>query len=167
MWSRYFGPLSNIISIDINPDCKQYEQQNINVRIGDQSNLEFLQSVIDEFGIPDIVLDDGSHDQNHINASFDFLYPKMPYNSIYLIEDLHTSYWESHHGGLYNQNTFINRSKQMIDQLNINYTKGALEKDQILDGTFSINFYDSIVVLEKQKPYKNRSIWNGGFEADP
>jgi hypothetical protein len=74
MWSRYFGPLATIISVDVDPECKQYEKHNVNVRIGDQSDPAFLQSIIDEFGVPDIVLDDGSHMQEHINSSFFRLY---------------------------------------------------------------------------------------------
>ena len=58
---RYFGPLAKIIGIDINTKCKQHEVDGIFVRIGDQSDEVFLQSILDEFGPPDIVLDDGSH----------------------------------------------------------------------------------------------------------
>ena len=61
MWQRYFGPFATIVGIDINPKCKQYEENEIKVCIGDQKDKGFLQSVIAQYGIPDVVLDDGSH----------------------------------------------------------------------------------------------------------
>jgi hypothetical protein len=60
MWKRYFGPHATIIGIDINPKCKAYEEDQIAIRIGEQQDVTFLNSVLDEFGAPDIVLDDGS-----------------------------------------------------------------------------------------------------------
>jgi len=161
MWSRYFGPMTKIIGIDIDPKCKEQEHNNISIRIGDQSDTHFLQSIIDEFGVPDIVLDDGSHQQNHVNSTFEFLYPKMDKNSVYMIEDLHTAYWPEWQGGLTNPNTFINKSKGYIDQLNLQHTKGALERNPILDNTFSISFYDSIAVFEKGDPFAKKNIWSG------
>jgi 23S rRNA U2552 (ribose-2'-O)-methylase RlmE/FtsJ len=59
MWQRFFGPIATIVGIDINPECKQHEEPGIHVRIGDQSDPKFLQSLIDEFGTFDIVIDDG------------------------------------------------------------------------------------------------------------
>jgi hypothetical protein len=166
MWSRYFGPLSTIVSIDNDPSCKQYEKNNIHIRIGDQSDHNFLQSVIDEFGIPDVVLDDGSHRHYHINSSFQFLYPKMPYNSIYMVEDLHTSYQGWFDGSLNNPDTFLNKCKGYIDQIHINHTAGQVQKDPTVDGTYSMSVYDSIVVFEKQKPYTYKGIWSTGEEIN-
>ena len=59
MWKKYLGPHAVIVGLDINSDCKEYEEDQINIRIGSQSDLTFLGEVIDEFGMPDIVLDDG------------------------------------------------------------------------------------------------------------
>ena len=108
MWQRFFGPKSRMIGIDITPECKSHESQGIWIRIGDQSDPKFLQSIIDEFGVPDVVLDDGSHRMEHIQATFDFLYPKMHKNAVYLVEDLHTAYWDEYGGGLDKRDTFLN-----------------------------------------------------------
>jgi hypothetical protein len=155
MWSRFFGPLATIVGIDINPSCKDHEADGIHVRIGDQSDPKFLQDIIDEFGIPDIVLDDGSHRMEHILASFQYLYPKLPKNGLYIVEDLHTAYWPEYGGGINNPNTFINISKNFIDNLNADHSRGAREPDFITRNTFSISFYDSVVVMERGSiPYK-------------
>src|SRR5438874_8047181 len=66
MWQRFFGPLAKIVGIDIDPKCKAHESPGIFVRIGDQSNEVFLRGIVEEIGVPDIVLDDGSHEMQHI-----------------------------------------------------------------------------------------------------
>lgn len=149
MWRRYFGPLARIVGIDIDPRCKAHEEDGVTVRIGDQSDPAFLQSVIDEFGVPDVVLDDGSHEAPHIRASFEFLYPRLPKNGVYMVEDLHCAYWPKFGGSLEGPGTFINIAKGLVDKLNADHTEGAVEPDAFTRETFSIGFYDSIVVLEK------------------
>jgi len=61
MWKSYLGPLSTIVGVDIDPSCKQIEENGIKIRIGDQSSESFLTSLVDEFGTFDVVIDDGSH----------------------------------------------------------------------------------------------------------
>jgi hypothetical protein len=99
MWQRFFGPLAKIVGIDIEERSKTYEAPGTFVRIGDQADEQFLQRLIDEFGVPDVVLDDGSHQMAHIAKTFDFLYPKLPKNGVYMVEDLHTAYWQEYGGG--------------------------------------------------------------------
>jgi hypothetical protein len=149
MWRRYFGPFAQIVGIDIDKRCKAHDDGTLAVRIGDQSDPRFLQSIVDEFGIPDVVLDDGSHRMGHIAASFDFLYPKMDKNGVYLIEDLHTAYWPKFGGGLAEPANFFNVAKALVDRLNAEHTLGEVSPDAFTRETFSIAFYDSVVVFEK------------------
>lgn len=149
MWRRYFGPMATIVGVDIDPQCKNFEQEDIHVRIGDQSDTQFLQSIIDEFGVPDIVIDDGSHQMQHITETFNFLYPKVSKNGLYIIEDLHTAYFEEFGGGLENDQSFINISKHLIDRLNADHSRGAVTPDFFTRNTFGISFYDSVVVFER------------------
>lgn len=149
MWRRYFGPLARIVGIDIDRKCQAHQGEGVAVRIGDQSDPEFLQGVIDEFGVPDVVLDDGSHRMDHIAASFEFLYPRMDKNGVYLIEDLHAAYWPKFGGGLAEPANFFNVAKGLVDRLNADHTLGAVTPDAFTRDTFSIAFYDSVVVFEK------------------
>ena len=149
MWQRFLGPMATLVGIDIDPYCKDHEGDNIFVRIGDQSDKSFLQSVIQEFGNPDIVIDDGSHVMSHILATFEYFYSRLPKNGIYIVEDLHTAYWEEFEGGISEPNTFINKSKTFVDKLNADHSRGAVEPDFISKNTFGISFYDSVVVLER------------------
>ncbi|MDR0305574.1 MAG: hypothetical protein LBI42_01925 [Chitinispirillales bacterium] len=94
MWKRYLGPFAKIIGIDISRHCKLYEENQINICIGDQTDTAFLQSIIDKYGPPDVVLDDGSHVMKHVCATFDFLYDKVTKNGVYMVEDLCCAYWD-------------------------------------------------------------------------
>jgi cephalosporin hydroxylase len=75
MWKEYLGPQATIIGIDIDPSCQMHESPGVNVRIGDQSDLTFLKKVIDEFGPLDIVIDDGSHQMDHLKKRLIFYTP--------------------------------------------------------------------------------------------
>ena len=91
--SSYFQN-SVIVGLDINEDAAQYEDKKsrINVRIGNQTDDKFLQSVIDEFGNPDIVIDDGSHICRDVIVTFECLWNSLNSGGLYIIEDTHTSY---------------------------------------------------------------------------
>lgn len=156
LWKGFLGPFAQIVGIDIHPGCKKAEESQIAVRIGDQSDLAFLKSVVDEFGQPDIVIDDGSHMMEHINASFDFLYPRMSKNGVYIVEDLHAAYWPDFHGGRGEPQSFIERSKALIDELHADYS-GA-RPTEFSKETLSIHFYDSVAVFERGRHIKKHSI---------
>ena len=161
MWQRFFGSQAKIVGIDIRERSKSYESPGTFVRIGDQADPQFLQSIIDEFGVPDIVLDDGSHQMEHIAKTFHFLYPKLPKNAVYMVEDLHTAYWEEFGGGVSKPDTFINLSKEFIDRLNADHSRGQITPDIITRQTFGISFYDSVVVFEKGDVWRKESLHSG------
>jgi len=161
MWQRFFGPLAKIVGIDIRERSKSYEAPGTFVRIGDQADEQFLQSLIDEFGVPDIVLDDGSHQMGHIAKTFNFLYPRLPKNGVYMVEDLHTAYWDEFGGGVSKPETFINLSKEYIDRLNADHSRGQVVPNFITRQTFGISFYDSVVVFEKGDVWSKQGVHRG------
>jgi hypothetical protein len=146
MWKRYFGPHAQIIGLDIRPQCGEFEEDQIAVRIGDQSKTTFLDQVLDEFGVPDAILDDGSHRMDHVTATFRHLYPKLDRNGVYMVEDMHTAYWEKFGGGLRREGTFMELCKHLIDELNGVHAGIATE---FTNSTLSMHFYDSIVAFER------------------
>jgi hypothetical protein len=149
MWKKYFGPHARIVGIDIRRECTDFEEDQISIRIGSQDDPAFLQSVLDEFGTPDIVLDDGSHVMAHIEATFKFLYPRTAPSGIYMVEDLHTAYWSEYGGGLRKPGTFIEICKSLIDEINAEHTRGAIETTEFSRGTLSMHIYDSVVAFER------------------
>jgi SAM-dependent methyltransferase len=149
MWKRFFGPFARIVGIDLRPECKQFAEDQIDIRIGDQSDKAFLLDVCKEFGVPDVVLDDGSHVMSHIQASFSVLYPRLPRNGVYMVEDLHTAYWSEYEGGLKRKGSFIETCKDLIDELNADHSRGLFPATEFTGTTLSMHFYDSIVVFER------------------
>jgi cephalosporin hydroxylase len=165
MWKDYFGSKSIIVGIDIDPNCKKFERKDdgIFIEIGDQSDVSFLQSVIDKYGNPDIILDDGSHVMNHLIKTFDFLYYKMKESGTYMVEDLHTAYWDEYGGGLKRDNTFIEFSKNKIDEINAQHSRGHQPITEFTKITQSMHVYDSIIVFEKRPQGKRTHIQTGNI----
>src|ERR1022692_3894341 len=71
MWKRFFGPHARIVGIDINPGCSVFAEDQVQIRIGDQTDVAFLDSVFAEFGPVQILIDDGSHMMRDIQRSFE------------------------------------------------------------------------------------------------
>jgi hypothetical protein len=76
-------------------------------------------------------------------------YPSVSRNGVYVVEDLHTAYWEEYEGGLKRKGSFIEYCKDLIDELNADHTRGAVQPTPFTLSTLSMHFYDSIVVFEK------------------
>lgn len=162
MWKRFLGPLATIVGIDINPGCRAVEEDQIHVRIGSQADTGFLGDVLAEFGVPDIVIDDGSHIMNDVNTTFAFLYSRIAAHGVYLVEDLQTAYWDRYGGGVKREGTFIEHCKDLIDQLNAYNTEGVLAPTDFTRTTTSMHIYDAVVVFEKGKHAPYRAVKTGG-----
>lgn len=161
IWRDFFGPGATILGIDINPKCAERVTPPNQVRIGSQADTAFLDTVLAELGPPDIILDDGSHIASHQIASFRHLFPLLPPGGLYLIEDLHTAYWERFEGGYDKADTGIGLIKALIDDQNgwhhdrlANYAPAA----QI----GGIHMFDSIAVIEKADLPKPQARRIGG-----
>lgn len=98
MWKEYFHN-SEIIGIDLNSNAKQHEEFRINIEIGSQFDSDFLKYVADKHGPFDIILDDGSHVNEHVIFSFQKLFNELKSGGVYIVEDVATSYWDEWGGG--------------------------------------------------------------------
>jgi hypothetical protein len=165
MWKRYFGPHAQIVGIDITEGCASFEEDQIAVRIGSQSDTAFLDALLAEFGPFDIVLDDGSHRMDDISTTFAHLYPTLPLTGVYMVEDLHTAYRPSFGGGLGEPASFIEISKGLIDELNADWTGGALAPTQFTRTTTSMHYYDSVLAFERGRHRPGVSQATGGRPA--
>jgi len=150
MWRTYLGTEAKIIGIDINPECKQYESDGIEIFIGSQDDSTLIDKILKKYPNISIVLDDGSHVMQHMNASFELLYHHLDPNGVYIVEDTHSCYWPEYQGGLRQENSFIENVKNKIDELNAVHTRSAVAVSKFTKSTDSICIYDSIVVFEKR-----------------
>jgi cephalosporin hydroxylase len=156
MWSDYFGGGATIIGIDVDPECAnlKYDVKNINVLIGDQSSAEFWDTFFQSHQTPiDIFIDDGGHYMDQQILTFEKVFPRMPVGSIYICEDVHTSYMPHNGGGYGVKSSFINYAKGYIDVIHsswINEFDTELDrKKKIGKDLTGLFFYDSLVVFEK------------------
>ena len=86
MWKYYF-PHSTIYGIDLY-DKRRVEESRIRVFQGSQADGEFLRRVVNDIGPLHIVIDDGSHIESDIIASFKTLFPLIAPGGIYVVEDV-------------------------------------------------------------------------------
>jgi len=157
MWKEYFGSNCKIFGVDINPYCKTLEEEQIKIYIGDQENRNFLKSLAKKIPRIDILIDDGGHTMKQQINTFDELFTQIDKNGVYLCEDLHTSYWSAWKGGYRKRGTFIEYSKHFIDYLNAWHSKTSrLSVTEFTKSVHSLNYYDSVLVVEKrpiEKPF--------------
>jgi hypothetical protein len=155
MWRKYFGNDAIIFGIDINHECKKFNTETEQVRIGSQIDESFLKSVIEEMGGGvDIILDDGSHEMKHIVKSLLFLFPNLNYDGIYMIEDLHTAYWEHYGGGYYSNKNFFKFIRDLTDDIHHWYHSKKPKYLNISKDCSGIHIHDSIVVLDKNRVFR-------------
>lgn len=170
MWRNYFGPEAQIFGIDINPECRTLEEENIKIFIGSQSDRNFLRNIRNEIGMVDILIDDGGHTMNQQIVSFEELFSIVKEDGVYICEDCHTSYWIKFGGGHGRMGTFVEFAKKKIDQLNAWHShESSLSVDEFTKTAKSMHFYDSMVIIEKgivEKP-SHRKTGNYSFAVDP
>jgi hypothetical protein len=161
MWKEYF-PNATIYGIDIDPRCKSFEEDRIEIIIGDQNNEPFLKSLQDKFkNNIDILLDDGSHITSHQIITYKYLYPCVKNQGLFIIEDLANSYEECGinelnlrklwPGMVYNdqKDDLKNYRKDFNEFINLIIKKLDLySKYNVDNNLISIHFYPMIVIFE-------------------
>lgn len=109
------------------PEAKVYGvESDINLRnkspdldifVGDQKDIGFLNGVIDNIGLPDLIVDDGGHKMSQQITSFEVLFPRLISGGYYVIEDLETSYMSD---WIDQPETTINFLNKLVDSVNFN-----------------------------------------------
>jgi hypothetical protein len=161
MWRRYFGESALIYGIDIDPACADFDGVAAQVRIGSQADVGFLNRVIDEMGGVDVVLDDGSHQMDHIRTSLKTLYPRLSVEGLYMIEDLQTAYWRKFGGGYRKEANFFNDVRSMIDDMHHWYHDRPVKYPEMKGFLAGLHIHDSIVVLDKAEVHRPTHSWVG------
>jgi len=165
MWKHYFGPRATIYGVDVDPACREMEEERVRIMIGDQADRGFLRQL--KAGIPriDILIDDGGHIMAQQIATFEELYGHVADDGVYLCEDVHSSYWPKYGGGLRRPGTFVEYAKRLIDQLNAWHTLDPeqFEVDDFTLTTYGMHFYGSVLVIEKRPMQAPREGLSGNM----
>ena len=162
MWRKYFGRKAMIYGVDIDPRCAELDGRRTKIFIGDQEDREFLRSIAAEIGKIDVLIEDGGHTMGQQIATFEELYPHLSEDGVFLVEDVHTSYWPRYGGGHQRPDTFMEYAKGLTDQLNAWHSReDGFAVDDFTRTTRSMHFYDSIVVFERADVQRPRSQKRG------
>jgi cephalosporin hydroxylase len=150
MWKHYFGRKARIIGVDINPACAKLTEKQIEVVIGDQEDRGFLADLRERVGSVDVVIEDGGHTMSQQVNTFEEIWPAVTDGGVFLIEDLHTSYWDNYGGGHKKPGTFIEYAKDLVDQVNAWHSReDTLAVDDYTRTIKGMHVYDSIIVFDK------------------
>jgi predicted O-methyltransferase YrrM len=88
MWRDWLGPKSHITGIDIEPACKAYTGERIEVVIGDQGDPGFWRSFLETRTV-DVLIDDGSHRPEDQIETLRAVLPALSPGGVYVCEDVH------------------------------------------------------------------------------
>jgi demethylmacrocin O-methyltransferase len=151
MWKRYFHH-GKIYGIDIY-DKSKFDEHRIKTFQGNQNDIGFLDKILTRIGKIDVIIDDGSHINQDVIASFQFLFPRLNSGGIYVVEDTETSYIDSYGGdsqNLNNPNTTVNFFKNLIDCVHCESINKNILPDSLIDYNIkSMHFYDNIIFITK------------------
>jgi len=174
IWAKYFTKAKNIIGCDINENCQilEFDDERINIIIGDANSDQIENQITDITSGFDIIIDDGSHKSDDIIKTFSRYYDKLNPRGVYLIEDLHASYWKNFNGGLHNPCSAVSFLKRLIDIINFQHWRNNQSRVEYLSQYIkkyklglekldlctisSIEFCNSLCVITKQSPEENR-----------
>lgn len=150
MWRTFF-PRAHVFGLDISDKAVGNEPRVTFVR-GSQAETGVLDRVVELAGGSfDLVIDDGSHVNEHVRMSFEHLFPYVSDGGIYVIEDLETAYSPEQGGGAPGSaGTSVAMAKDLIDGINREYIPAEVFTPTTTQRLVAAaHFYPNIVFIEK------------------
>jgi hypothetical protein len=148
MWKAFFRK-SRIVGIDVY-DKSQIRERRIDIRQCDQTDSLALTRLSNEYHGFDIIIDDGSHKNEHVIETFKILFPLLRQDGIYVVEDTQTSYWRSKGGGIGNPRSLMAFFKSMADGLNyVEYPIPDYEPSYFDRHIVEIAFFHNLIFIRK------------------
>ncbi len=175
-WATFFPKIKRLIGCDINPNCSKliYESKKINIVIGNIIFKKTINKILKIENQFDIIIDDGSHLSSDIIITFLNFFKFIKEDGIFVVEDLHCSYWNDFEGGLNKKDSANNFFKKLSDVVNMqhwmlekkdfyDHFSEFLEYDQLnIDEIYeiapylhSVEFRNSLCILRKKNPSLN------------
>lgn len=162
VWRDWF-PNAKIVGLDRKPPI---EVDGCTIIQGSQDDPTAI-TTLAEHGPFDIIIDDASHDSSKTITSFELLYPHLNPAGMYIIEDLHSSYWSQVYGPAEanlnpgtTQATAMNFCKRLADEVNFDPRSGPRppRKPALFPRTYwlgyhlrSVSFGYDICFIEKHE----------------
>jgi hypothetical protein len=167
IWAKLFPNAENLIGFDVHPKCKdlKFSDPRIKVFVEDASDPKsgaLVKQVSSNLGV---VIDDGSHVSKDIIRSFLIFFPQLKPGGLYVIEDLHASYWSEWQGGVSHPESSMQFLKLLADVVNFDHWGIRANRTELFEfiratsdlldeSTFSkiesVTFLDSVCVVRKK-----------------
>jgi len=136
--------------VDIDPEAARVAPDGTQVHIGSQIDASFIANILKQHGPFDIVIDDGSHLMEHQIATFKMIYPHVADAGLYICEDAFTSYWREYGGRLGGPDTFMEYTKNLIDELHADWALDInFQPTRFTRMTKAMHIYSGAVVFQK------------------
>lgn len=87
MWKDYL-PETNIVGVDINPDAKKFEEEHIEIVIGNAAQKDTIDFLKERYQSFSVIIDDASHAWGDMRISFEHLWDAIIGGGVYVIEDI-------------------------------------------------------------------------------
>jgi hypothetical protein len=174
IWAKLFPNAKNLIGFDVHTKCTELKFSDPRIKVfvedaADEKSGSLVQKTTSNLGV---VIDDGSHVSQDIIRSFLIFFPQLKPGGIFVIEDLHASYWSDWQGGISHPESSMQFLKLLADIVNFDHwgikdkrtdifelipaTYGQLE-ESTLASIESITFFDSVCVVRK-KSHTNQGL---------
>lgn len=166
VWARYFPNVTHVVGCDIDTACGEltFSDARISVVVGDASEKRTQKKVLEACPTFDLIIDDGSHRQDDVITAFWAYFPRVSYGGYMIIEDLSTSYWQSHGGGLTYPESSMQFLKLLADIVNFEHWgiparradalagfsagKGFADEKTVAE-VLSVTFLNSLCIIRK------------------
>jgi len=152
MWRRFF-PRGLVYGLDIF-DKTVADQPRVKTLIGSQNDPEYLVGMAERYGPFDVVIDDGSHVNEHVRTSFRTLFPYLRDGGVYAIEDLWTAYCPGYggdEGATAGSGTSIGMLKALLDDIHYQQHSGDTPAQPTFEqaNVVGIHVYHNVAFIEK------------------
>jgi cephalosporin hydroxylase len=94
MWKAALGSQIKLFGLDINPECKKFEEPGVVITIGDQADYQMWKNFYTKVtpGL-DILIDDGGHEAHQMLATLGNSYQHIHPGGYIVIEDIHGAHY--------------------------------------------------------------------------
>lgn len=143
VWRDFF-PQGQITGIDIQKKTMDLGPR-VQILQGSQVDPEFLEQIVRDRGPFDVIIDDGSHRNEHIIESYRLLFPNLVPGGIYIAEDVQTSFHPRFGGSLaLTAPNSVGHFSHLMALMN------AGSDDPLIRDIAAIERYHNMIVVHKQ-----------------
>lgn len=153
VWRDFF-PKAEVTGIDIQKKTMDLGPR-VKILQGSQVDPDFLKELVAKRGPFDIIIDDGSHRNEHIVASYQMLFPTLNAGGIYVAEDVQTSFHPRFGGSL-----------DMVAPNSVGYfgnllrNLGAPSDDPLIADVAGMERYHNMIAIHKKQAGQTPDIFD-------